>query len=88
MIKKSTSKDQAHISMSGVHQTASLLKRWILGTHQGSIAEEHTFRFNRRKSNNRGLIFRRLLEQTVCTQPVTEFDVTNGYDWDNIDKRS
>jgi transposase-like protein len=92
----STSEDQAHVSMPGVHQVAALLKRWILGTHQGSISDEHlqsyleeyTFRFNRRKSKNRGLIFRRLLEQAVCTHPVTDFDVTNGYDWDNMGKRS
>ncbi len=49
--------------MPGVHQVAALLKRWILGPHQGSFAEEHlqsyleeyTFRFNRRKSNSNRL---------------------------------
>ena len=73
----------------GVHRVASLLKRWILGTHQGSIVlahlqfylEEFTFRFNRRPSRSRGLVFRRLLEQAVVTRPVTEADVTDGYDW-------
>jgi len=92
----STSQDQAHVSMPGVHQVAALLKRWILGTHQGSFAEEHlqsyleeyTFRFNRRKSSNRGLIFRRLLEQAVSTHPITEVDVTNGYNWEDLDERS
>ncbi len=86
----SSSEDQAHISMPGVHRIASLLKRWILGTHQGSFStdhlqsylEEYTFRFNRRLSKNRGLIFRRLLEQAVSTSPITENDVTNGYNWD------
>ena len=81
--------DPAHISMPGVHRLASLLKRWILGTHQGSVTpnhlqsylEEFTFRFNRRASRSRGLVFRRLLEQAVATGPVTDDDVTYGYDW-------
>jgi transposase-like protein len=86
----SSSGDPAHVSMPGVHRVASLLKRWILGTHQGSIAhnhlqsylEEFTFRFNRRTSRSRGLVFRRLLEQSVITKPITENDVKYGYDWD------
>lgn len=88
-IVRSSSGDPAHVSMPGVHRVASLLKRWILGTHQGSIVpthlqsylEEFTFRFNRRTSRSRGLVFRRLLEQAVVTRPVTEADVTDGYDW-------
>jgi len=83
----SHSNDQAHVSMPGVHRIAALLKCWILGTHQGSFSQEHlqayleefTFRFNRRLSKNRGLVFRRLLEQAVCTFPVTKKDVTYGY---------
>jgi transposase-like protein len=85
----SSSGDPAHVSMPGVHRVASLLKRWILGTHQGAVVpahlqsylEEFTFRFNRRTSRSRGLVFRRLLEQAVVTKPVTEADVTDGYDW-------
>ena len=85
----SSSYDPAHVSMPGVHRVASLLKRWILGTHQGSVTaahlqsylEEFTFRFNRRTSRSRGLVFRRLVEQTVVTGPVTEADVTHGYKW-------
>ncbi len=85
----SSSDDPAHVSMPGVHRIASLLKRWILGTHQGSVAQEHlqsyleefTFRFNRRTSRSRGLVFRRLLEQAVVTSPTTEFDIVGGYDW-------
>jgi transposase-like protein len=85
----SSSPDPAHVAMPGVHRVASLLKRWILGTHQGSVAPEHlqsyleelTFRFNRRTSASRGLAFRRLLEQAVVTGPITEADVTHGYDW-------
>lgn len=85
----SDSGDPAHVAMPSVHRVASLLKRWLLGTHQGSIQPEHlqsyleefTFRFNRRTSRSRGLVFRRLLEQAVATGPVTEADVTHGYEW-------
>jgi len=37
----STSGDPAHVTMPAVHRVASLLKRWILGTHQGSVADHH-----------------------------------------------
>lgn len=84
-----SSGDPAHVSMPGVHRVASLLKRWILGTHQGSFVpvhlqsylEEFTFRFNRRHSRSRGLVFRRLIEQAAFTDRVTEAQVTHGYDW-------
>jgi transposase-like protein len=86
----SSSGDPAHVAMPGVHRVVSLLKRWILGTHQGSVVpvhlqsylEEFTFRFNRRTSKSRGLVFRRLMDQAVITGPVTEADVTFGYNWD------
>ena len=85
----SGSGNPAHVSMPGVHRVAALLKRWQLGTHQGSFSPEHlqsyleefTFRFNRRNSRIRGLVFRRLLEQAMVTAPVTEAEVTSGYDW-------
>lgn len=91
IIVQSSSDDPAHVTMPGVHQIASLLKRWILGTHQGSVSpihlqsylEEYTFRFNRRTSNSRGLVFQRLLEQTVMTEPTTMDDIIHGYDWNN-----
>ncbi len=62
----------------GVHRIASLLKRWLLGTHQGSVSSVHlpyyldefTFRFNRRKSKARGKLFFRLIEQAVAIDPV------------------
>lgn len=84
-----SSGDPAHVSMPGVHRVASLLKRWILGTHQGAIVpahlqsylEEFTFRFNRRTSKSRGLVFRRLLEHAVVTKPVSEINITHGYNW-------
>ncbi len=71
--------DPAHVVMPGVHRVASLLQRWLLGTHQGSVSVEHlqaylneyTFRFNRRRSRRRGLLFYRLLEQAVIAEPIT-----------------
>ena len=62
-----------------VHRIASLLKRWILGTHQGAVAPRHlpyyldefTFRFNRRRSKSRGKLFFRLMQQAVSTPPAT-----------------
>lgn len=73
------SADPAHFSMPGVHRVASLLKRWLLGTHQGAVhpsqldyyLDEFAFRFNRRTSRSRGLLFYRLLEQAVVTHPLT-----------------
>src|SRR6267154_2572448 len=64
---------EASIVMPRVHRVASLLKRWLLGTHQGAVAheqlpfylDEFTFRFNRRKSRNRGKLFLRLMQQAV-----------------------
>jgi transposase-like protein len=62
-----------------VHLVFSLLKRWLLGTHKGSVAGEHlqdylnefAFRFNRRKSRSRGKLFYRLVQQAVATEPST-----------------
>ena len=73
----------AHVSMAGVHRVASLIKRWILGTHHGSVQPEHldayldefVFRFNRRTSNSRGMLFYRLMQQAVVTSPVTYRDI-------------
>jgi transposase-like protein len=64
--------------MPRVHLAVALLKRWLLGTHQGGVSLEHldayldefTFRFNRRKSRSRGKLFYRLLEQAVAVEPV------------------
>jgi transposase-like protein len=66
-------------ALSHVHLVISLLKRWLLGTLQGAVnrrhlefyLDEYVFRFNRRKSRSRGLLFRRLLERAVGTEPVT-----------------
>lgn len=76
----------AHVSMPGVHRVAALLKRWLLGTHQGAISpkqldhylDEFTFRFNRRTSRSRGLLFYRLLQQAMATEPVTYGQIVGG----------
>src|SRR5271166_1712234 len=55
----------------GVHRIASLAKRWLLGTHQGAVDSAHlpsyldefVFRFNRRRSRSRGMLFYRVLAQ-------------------------
>lgn len=64
--------------MPRVHRVASLLKRWLLGTHQVAVGHhylddylnEFTFRFNRRKSASRGKLFFRLAEQAVQVDPA------------------
>ena len=61
------------------HLVASLVKRWMLGTLQGNAGTIHiqdflnefTFRFNRRASKSRGLLWRRLLETAVAIGATT-----------------
>lgn len=61
----------------GVHLVASLLKRWFIGTLHYRVEvqqlpyylDEYTFRFNRRGAKSRGLLFYRLLQQAVGTDP-------------------
>lgn len=73
----SESGNPAHESMPGVHRVASLVKRWLLGTHHGSYSpqqldyylDEFTFRFNRRTSRSRGLLFYRLINQALSHSP-------------------
>jgi transposase-like protein len=66
-----------------VHRVASLAKRWLLGTHQGSVDDAHlasylnefVFRFNRRRSRSRGMVFYRVLELAVAHEPVRYQDL-------------
>lgn len=75
----SSSGDPAHVSLPAVHRVAALLKRWLLGTHQGAVHPEHldyyldefTFRFNRRTSRSRGKLFYRLLQNAALSEPVS-----------------
>ncbi|MCX5789211.1 MAG: transposase, partial [Elusimicrobia bacterium] len=61
-----------------VHRVSALLKRWILGIHQGAVRVRHlpaylnefTFRFNRRGSPHRGMLFYRLAQQAVAIEPL------------------
>jgi len=69
-----------------VHLVASLLKRWLLGTHQGAVSfahldyylDEFTFRFNRRTSRSRGQLFYRLLQQAVTVEPSPYKAIVGG----------
>ena len=61
------------------HLVISLMKRWLIGTHQGAVSEKHlqtyldeyVFRFNRRTAAKRGLLFYRLLENAMIVGPTT-----------------
>lgn len=77
---------QAHELMPRVHKVASHLKRWLLGTHHGGVQiphlnyylDEFTFRFNRRTSRSRGLLFYRLVQQAVLTEPAPHRTLVGG----------
>lgn len=66
-----------------VHLVISLLKRWLLGTHQGAVVPHHlggyldefSFRFNRRTSLHRGKLFYRLIQQAVTTRAANTKDL-------------
>ena len=70
---------QAHEVLPAVHRVFFLVKRWLMGTMQGSVSPEHVqayfdewaFRFNRRNARSRGLLFHTLLRQAVDGQPMT-----------------
>jgi transposase-like protein len=69
-----------------VHRVISLLKRWLLGTHQGAISAAHlqdyldefTFRFNRRRSRSRGKLFFRLAQQAATMEPTTYREIVES----------
>ena len=72
-------KETASELLPRVHRIISLLKRWMMGTHQGAVSHKHldyyldefTFRFNRRRSKNRGKLFYRLAQQAVAIDPIS-----------------
>jgi len=86
--------DPAHVVMPRVHRVASLLDRWWLGIHQGAIRPSHldyyldefTFRFNRRTSKARGLLFYRLMEQAVDCSPVPRKMIVGGKTQHMVDR--
>jgi transposase-like protein len=69
-----------------VHRVASLLKRWLMGTHHGAVSGRHleyyldefTFRFNRRSSHHRGKLFYRLLQQAMAVEPAPYAAIVGG----------
>ena len=77
--------EQDNNSLPHIHRIASLLKRWLLGTHQNYVTgnktqnylDEFTFRYNRRKSGSRGLLFQRVMEQAVFHPPIKYQKVVN-----------
>jgi carotenoid cleavage dioxygenase-like enzyme len=77
-VQKQQSEDATH-HLPRAHRVIALLKRWMLGTHQGAVASEYlqdyfdefTFRFNRRASASRGKLFYRLSQQAVQVAPTT-----------------
>ena len=81
------SKVPAHEPLPGVHRIAALIKRWFLGTHQGAVDPRHvdyyldefTFRFNRRKSGSRGMLFYRLIQQSVVAPPATYANIRDNH---------
>jgi hypothetical protein len=85
-VKIGRAQRQGHKELARVHRVASLLKRWLLGTHQGSVERQHlpyyldefTFRFNRRTSRHRGLLFLRLLQQAADLEPTTYETLVGG----------
>ena len=66
-----------------VHRVSSLCKRWLLGTHQGRVAPVHlpaylnefVFRFNRRHSRSRGMVFYRVMDLAAGHDPVRYHDI-------------
>jgi transposase-like protein len=85
-ILRGQGKDAAIELLPRVHRVAGLLKRWLLGTHQGSVSGNHldyyldefTFRFNRRKSRSRGMLFYRLAEQALNVEPSPYHSMIGG----------
>lgn len=82
----SNSGDPAHVVLPGPHRISGLLKRWLMSTHQGAVAgdhldyylDEYTFRFNRRTSRSRGLLFYRLMQQAAAVHPTWYRDIVGG----------
>lgn len=76
----------ANVTLPAVHRVASLLKRWLMGTYQGSFSMDHieayldefTFRFNRRRSPKRGMLFYRLMTLSAQADPLHYNDIVKN----------
>ena len=79
----SQSEKKAAEMLPHIHLVVSLIKRWLLGTHQGAVSpkhltgylDEYAFRFNRRLSTHRGKLFYRLMQQEVSTAPISRQEI-------------
>lgn len=79
----SKSGKKAHEILPAIHRVFSLLHRVLLTTHQGAVSRKHLqnylaefeFRFNRRTSSSRGLLFRRLLSAAVLRTPPYYWEI-------------
>lgn len=79
-------REEASKLLPRIHQAASLLKRWLLGIHHGSFSklqlsyylDEFSFRFNRRRSRDRGQLFYRLAQQAVIIEATTLDEIKHG----------
>ena len=88
VVTEQTADELADIVLPKCHLAISLLKRWILGTLQGNVGKEHlqdylnefTFRFNRRDSKSRGLLFYRLAQMAVVTAPNPRSTIVSPQD--------
>lgn len=79
-------REEASKLMPRIHHAASLLNRWLMGTHPGSFSklqlsyylDEFAFRFNRRRSVARGQLFYRLAQQAVAVEATTLNEIKHG----------
>lgn len=79
-------REEASKLMPRIHHAASLFKRWVLGIHHGSFSkrqlsfylDEYVFRFNRRRSADRGQLFYRLAQQSVAIEAMTLDEIKHG----------
>ena len=82
------SEESASELLPHVHLVVSLIKRWLMGTHQGAVTamhlsyylDEYAFRFNRRLSTHRGKLFYRLMQQAVSVGPIARQEIINHND--------
>lgn len=91
---RNTSKSgkEAHELLPRVHLIVSLVKRWLMGTHQGAVSEKHlqyyldeySFRFNRRLSKHRGKLFYIIIQLAVCQEATTMDEITGRKSKHNI----